>query len=228
MFEPLRPALLRLSLFRVLQRREDGGPAQEINNNEQRQQQEPRVIFINWTGAAAAAAPACHYVAVVAVVQLQSGTRSMVVSEKKRAVLGRNAHMTAGYYRKIRRETVQLLNQVFQCRGFGIVLVSFCLQPRFKLFSRARSQATSCPRAVLCAGLFREEERCARQPVDAESRAVALSTAASPKKPPPQSAPFTHHRLTAHKCVNLKPLFQRCHFFTISVYKKRRRESRSL
>lgn len=82
MLEPLRPALFRLSLLWLLQRREDGGPTQEIDDDEQRQQQEPRVILVNWTGAAAATAPACHYVAVVTVVQLPGGTCGMVVSNK--------------------------------------------------------------------------------------------------------------------------------------------------
>lgn len=83
LLEPLRPALSRLSLLRLLQRREDGGPTKEIDDDEQRQQQEPRVILVNRTGAAAAAAPTCHYVAVVTVVQLPGGTCGMVVSNKK-------------------------------------------------------------------------------------------------------------------------------------------------
>lgn len=82
MLEPLRPALLRLSLLRLFQRREDGGATQEIDDDEQRQQQEPRVILVNRTRSAAAAAPACHYVAVVTVVQLPRGTCGMVYSNK--------------------------------------------------------------------------------------------------------------------------------------------------
>lgn len=80
MLEPLRPALLRFSLFWLLQRREDGGPTQEIDDDEQCQQKEPRVILVYWTGAAAATAPTCHYFAVVTVVQLQWRTCGMVVS----------------------------------------------------------------------------------------------------------------------------------------------------
>lgn len=82
MLEPLRPALLRLSLLRLLQRGEDSGPTKEVDDDEQSQQQEPRVIFVYWTGAAAATAPTCHYVAVVTAVQLQWGTCGMVVSDK--------------------------------------------------------------------------------------------------------------------------------------------------
>lgn len=82
MLEPLLPALFRLSLLWLLQRREDGGPTQEIDDDEQRQQQEPRVILVNWTGAAAETAPTCHYVAVVTVVQLPGRTCGMVVSNK--------------------------------------------------------------------------------------------------------------------------------------------------
>lgn len=63
--EPLRPALLGLSLHGVLQRGEDGGSAQEVDDDEERQQQEPGVVLVDRSGAAATAAPTCHYVVLV-------------------------------------------------------------------------------------------------------------------------------------------------------------------
>lgn len=82
MLEPLRPALLRLAFLRLLQRGEDGGPAEEVDDDEQRQQQEPRVVLVYRTGAAAAAAPTCHYVAVVTAGRLHWRTCGMVLSNK--------------------------------------------------------------------------------------------------------------------------------------------------
>lgn len=78
MVEPLRPALLRLALLRLLQRGEDGGSTQEVDDDEQSQQQEPRVVLVDRTAAAAGAALACHYAAVVAAMQLLLGTCGMV------------------------------------------------------------------------------------------------------------------------------------------------------
>lgn len=71
MLEPLRPALLGFALLRLFERRENRGSTEQIDDDEQRQQQEPRVILVYRTGAAATTAPTCHYVAVVAVLELQ-------------------------------------------------------------------------------------------------------------------------------------------------------------
>lgn len=59
--EPLRPALLGLSLLGLLQGGEDCGSAQQVHHDEESQQQEPGVVLIDGSGAAAAAAPAGHY-----------------------------------------------------------------------------------------------------------------------------------------------------------------------
>lgn len=95
--EPVRPALLRLALLRLLQRGEDRGPAEEVDDDEQRQQQEPRVVLVDGTRAAAAAAPTCHHVALVSAAPSQRETCGMVVCAKKppkkRTVLRRNVKM---------------------------------------------------------------------------------------------------------------------------------------
>lgn len=59
--QALLPALLGLALVRQLQRREDGGAAQQVEHDERGEQQEARVVLVQVARAAAAAAtPAGH------------------------------------------------------------------------------------------------------------------------------------------------------------------------
>lgn len=59
--QALLPALLGLAFVRQLQRREDGGAAQQVEHDERGEQQEARVVLVQVARAAAAAAtPAGH------------------------------------------------------------------------------------------------------------------------------------------------------------------------
>lgn len=241
MLEPLRPALLRFSLLRLLQRGEDGGPAKEVDDDEQSQQQEPRVILVYWTGAAAATAPTCHYVAVVTAVQLQWGTCGMVVSNKTHSPRRKRWQGD----RKVRRTTIKLLLRQVRIELSMAVGLAFCswasmcsLSPNRSARRVLRRLFSSSPPAALLGLSCQDAQR------GAESRAATCGCresccCASPKKSPPLSARFTHRRLTANIGMNPQPLpvhhpmrsllCQMCHISVgMSPFQlvKRRHESR--